>query len=75
MGYSYYRSICQYCRSAQGDNYIISEYNSVFSPVSIDDFNKIQFYKIQQKIKIRAGIHSVGYGPSNSMVLSNIWKK
>ncbi|AVP87316.1 DNA primase [Candidatus Phycorickettsia trachydisci] len=72
VDYSYYRSICQHCHSAQGDNYIISEYNSVFHPSNIEDFHKIQFYKIQQKIKIRAGAYSIDYEPLDYMIMQNV---
>jgi hypothetical protein len=76
---SYYRSICNYCGAAQGDNYVISEFDSTFRPVNIKDFEKIQFHKIEQKIKICAGENSVGYeAPSEqnnlNVFVSNIYK-
>jgi len=43
--YSYYRSICNICLAAQGDNYTISEFNTAFHPININDFKKIKFYK------------------------------
>lgn len=64
--YEYYRSICNHCGSAQGDNFVISEYNSAFHPVNTEDFKKIKFYKIDQEIKLLAGSNSVGYGYSSN---------
>ncbi|MFK8040672.1 MAG: hypothetical protein AB8B67_05030 [Rickettsiaceae bacterium] len=75
--YEYYRSICNYCGSAQGDHFVISEYNSAFYPVNMEDFKKIKFYKINQEIKALAGSNSIGYGCfSNSLIsVRNIYKK
>ena len=75
--YEYYRSICSYCGSAQGDNFVISECNSAFYPVNIEDFKKIKFYKIGEEIKALAGSNSIGYGcPSNGLIsVSNVYKK
>ncbi len=75
--YEYYRSICNYCGSAQGDNFVISEYNSAFYPVDIEDFKKIKFYKIDEEIKALAGSNSIGYGHSSNGLISvsNIYKK
>ena len=75
VNYSYYRSICNICLAAQGDNYTISEFNTAFHPINIDDFKKIKFYKIPQKIRVHAGINSVGYSSDNSVVVRNIWNK
>lgn len=61
VDHAYYRSICQYCNSAQGDNFLINEFNSAFYPVKAEDFNKIEFYRIDSNIEIRAGSNSVGY--------------
>ena len=73
--HKYYRSICNYCGSAQGDNYVISEHNSAFNPVSIEDFKKIKFYKIDEEIKLLAGSNSIDYGySSNSFSATNIYK-
>jgi hypothetical protein len=75
--YEYYRSICNYCGSAQGDNFVISEYNSAFYPVNIEDFKKIKFYKIDEEIKAIAASNSAGYGDySNSLAsVRYIYKK
>ncbi|MDG1436210.1 MAG: hypothetical protein P8P83_00220 [Rickettsiaceae bacterium] len=72
----YYRSVCNYCNSAQGDNFVISEYNSAFHPVSIEDFKKIKFFKINEEIKISARSNSIGYGSFSSSLVSirNIYK-
>ena len=76
IGCGYYRSICSYCGSSQGDNFIIAEYNSAFYPVNKEDFNKIKLNKINEEIKISAGSSSEGYGHSNDLIRSrNIYKK
>ena len=72
-GYSYYRSLCQHCNSAQGDNYIISEYNSAFFPIDVDKFTKIKFYKINKYIEVCAGSNSIGYSSDNQFRRSNIY--
>lgn len=59
---SYYRSKCTHCGTAQGDNYIISEYNAPFYPIDINHYDKIKFNKIMQEIRIFAGSYSIGYG-------------
>lgn len=76
VNYEYYRSICNYCGSAQGDNFVISEYDSAFYPVDIEHFKKIKFYKIDEEIKARAGSNSIGYGDySNGLIsVSNVYK-
>lgn len=74
IGYSYYRSICPHCHAAQGDNFVITEHDSVFSPIDPQNFEKINFHKIQLKIKVRVGGNSIGYGPSNNVTIRNIWK-
>lgn len=73
-GYSYYRSLCQHCNAAQGDNYIIAEFDSAFFPVNIDEFERISFHKIPKYIAVRAGGGSVGYGSDNQFRMSNIYK-
>lgn len=77
VGYEYYRSICNYCGSAQGDNFVISEYNSTFHPIDIEGFEKIKFYKIDEEIKVSAGSNSVGYGDfsRSSVSVSNVYKR
>lgn len=74
--HSYYRSICHFCGSAQGDNFVISEYNSAFYPSKIEDFEKIKFYRIDEEIKAYAGGNSIGYGYSSYGLISvtNIYK-
>ncbi len=66
----YYRSICNYCGAAQGDNFVILEYNSAFHPVDPKDFLKIKFYKIDEEIKALAGTNSIGYGSDSNSLTS-----
>ena len=44
-GYSYYRSICAHCGTAQGDNFVILEIDSPFHPLNVDRFKEIKFHK------------------------------
>ncbi len=73
-GCSYYRSICNYCGSAQGDHFVISEYNSPFQTINSDDLKKIKFYKIDHEIQVCAGGNSIGYGNNQEIriVTNNI---
>lgn len=74
-GFAYYRSICKHCKSAQGDNFVISEYNSAFYPVDTADFKKIKFYKIDKEIQTSAGSNSIGYGcHPDGFAIRNIWR-
>jgi hypothetical protein len=75
--HAYYRSICSHCEAAQGDNYIISGFNSPLYPIDINDFNKIQFFKIDREIQVCAGSNSIGYEVTrgkSSVTRRNIWK-
>lgn len=74
--HEYYRSICNYCGAAQGDNFVISEYGSAFFPVDIEDFRKIKFYRIDEEIKALASSNSIGYGDYSNDLISvrNVYK-
>ncbi|PCJ23262.1 MAG: hypothetical protein COA94_08440 [Rickettsiales bacterium] len=72
-GYSYYRSLCQHCSAAQGDNFVISEFNSVFCPTDINDFKKIKFHTLFKSIAVRAGGNSIDYSSNNNCRTSNIY--
>lgn len=63
VGYSYYRSLCEFCSTSQGDNYTIEEMGSPFSPREFTDIKDIKLDKISTAIKVNSGVGSMGYMP------------
>lgn len=59
----YFISSCTSCSAIQGDNFVISEFNSPFHPIEVKDFKNITFHKIDTKIYIRASESSFEYIP------------
>ena len=72
LDYSYYRSLCQFCKTAQGDNFVINEFNAPFVPTDFLRTQKIERNKILCNIKLIAGVHHVGYdrGTQNVMLMN-----
>jgi hypothetical protein len=59
----YFISSCTSCSAIQGDNFVISEFNSPFHPIEVNNFKNIIFYKIDTRIDVRASESSFEYIP------------
>ena len=69
---AYYRSICNFCGAAQGDNFTISEYNTPFCPDNLEGYRKIHFQTIFAEISLRANTYSIGYPFMEDGYLDNV---
>lgn len=69
---SYYRSICYACGAAQGDHFISSKLGTPFVPNNFEDFKKIRFYTIHEKISLRASTYSTGHPFMEDGFLENV---
>lgn len=66
--HSYYRSVCPHCKAAQGDNFVICEFNVALSPVDSADYYKIRRTIILKEIKLCASRERFGYDPLDYMM-------
>ncbi|MBA4117388.1 MAG: hypothetical protein C0514_00630 [Candidatus Puniceispirillum sp.] len=69
---SYYRSICYACGAAQGDHFISSKLNTPFCPSHFEDFKKIRFYTIHEKISLRARTYTIDHPFMEDGFLENV---